>query len=885
MSAPRLSAVRKLTIASAVGSFTLAIYCRSIQKQLQLYTQRGKWRMASDRDLTFVIKGFAPAEETKALYPYMPDKLAAIDAILQNVTEGGVPRPVGARLLRAMHKFDEEVKALFRRDPRRMDGIYDHIAHATDRQELTLDEITARVLNVDPAKITAPMRFMVHTAISRHPLAIYRSSSIFHDHYVIQPKKVYEVIETVSKWVREHEDHQTQLALHKKSDFKNHPLQQFITKAQRLIRRSRAYRSPTTMANVGPTAQRFTADQTKDGRVFRRVPADTFNNNDRMILKYLQYYCIPPHTMTGGIQRYAGIHIMRATGMYSTVQLGPGAVPLFLQELGVIAPWENLNVLDQAVALPGHEIEPRTEQLHQEAWRTARQLKSGELKDMMEDLRTDFGDLPVYCVDDPTAKEIDDGFSLERVPGSDNTFWLRVHIANPSAFVPHDHPIAQYAALRLQTLYAPERTYSMLPPDLTQDQFSLQPGGRPVLTFSAKVTIDGDVLETRIENGYIRNVIHITHEAVRNLFCGKKKKPRQLVVGGELPVQAHANQTHITPDQRETFHTIRRIMAAVRQRWRENGGLTFPDMGSTELTVHCGKSEPDPHKLDVWRGNFYQGDPIIAMTLRDCNPYEVPDLTRTYLVSTVMNFACWIAGRWCAERNLPVVYDGAWYHPEYRKLTSKNISSFGGQNWLELSPPKGISASTVLPHPGLGVDAYLKTTSPLRRYNDMLAHYQIEATLRYEHERGKQLDARDDAAGRLPLPFTKDAVDHHITRHRWLRDRLRRIEQASRQYWGCQLLFRAFYFNECELPETLPCIMHKPLSIVVTLRTGHYRGYSAVILPLGLKAQVMLPDKFPEVDILDTVEAKIVAVDMARTMVVMEAVRPVKKFERIGEWA
>lgn len=863
---------------------TMAIYVRSVQKQQQFYTSRGKWRVASNKDLDYVLKGFAPRELVQRLHPYLPDGFSEADTEIQSFIEGGVPRPVGAPLILMLQEFEEQVRSFYREHPCELDNIYDRVADENERLEFTVRELAAKALGMDESELTPPILFLVHRAVTRYPFVVdYDRTSVFTDHYLVQPKRVAKVIETVGNWVREHQDHLARVAMGKESNFKDHPLQKFINKAQRLIRHSRSVRSPTTMANVGPTAQRFPPDETKGGRVYREVPTEKFSDTDRMIIEYLQLYCIPPRRMKSGIMRYAGAHIMRSTGMYSTLTLYSGSVPLFLQELGVIAPWENLNVLDQTLALPGHGISSRSDRTMQHTWQMAVQMCDKPLEDVMKDLRTDWGDLPVYCVDDVDSKEIDDGISLEKVPGSSDTYWIRVHVANPSAFIPHDHTIAQYAAHRFQTLYVPERTYPMMPERVTGKYFSLAPG-RPTLTISAKINTDGEVLETNIVNGYVRNVIYLTHDKLRELFAtGPKIPPKRFVVGGEMPPQKAGRELRetLTEEDKKTFHTLRQIMLGFRNQQRKNGAFSWPDKIETPVSVYYGKSVPK-HRLDVTQGRYFLGDPVISLQWRDYDPHLVPDLTKENLISTIMNFACWVTGRWCADRNIPVVYDGTWYHPEYPPLTSENISQYGGKNWLLYAPPKGISASSVLSHSALGFDAYVKSTSPLRRYTDMLAHYQVEAALRYERQHGRKFDAEQEPSF---LPFPRDKVDSVIERSRWLRPRMMQCESASNQFWACQLLFRAFYFNECELPETFPCVVHQPLSHVTLAQSDHMEGYVAYNLPFGVRCQLFVPPSFGEVEMLDVVEAKIIAVDMAREVVFMEAVRLVKHFERIGDWA
>lgn len=41
-------------------------------------------------------------------------------------------------------------------------------------------------------------------------------------------------------------------------------------------------------------------------------------------------------------------------------------------------------------------------------------------------------DLPIYVIDAVYAEELDDGISIESVPGEPNTDWIHIHVADPT---------------------------------------------------------------------------------------------------------------------------------------------------------------------------------------------------------------------------------------------------------------------------------------------------------------------------------------------------------------------------------------------------------------------------------------------------------------------
>jgi hypothetical protein len=60
-------------------------------------------------------------------------------------------------------------------------------------------------------------------------------------------------------------------------------------------------------------------------------------------------------------------------------------------------------------------------------------------RDPVESMRRDFGDIPVYVIDSPTAHELDDGISIEETPDG---VWVHAHIADPSHLIPPNHPLS-----------------------------------------------------------------------------------------------------------------------------------------------------------------------------------------------------------------------------------------------------------------------------------------------------------------------------------------------------------------------------------------------------------------------------------------------------------
>ncbi|KAJ5311023.1 hypothetical protein N7476_006883 [Penicillium atrosanguineum] len=898
---------------------SLAIYVQSVNRQKQFYTERGLWRICPAGELDYVVKGFAPPELLEPLKPYLPTELARPNSDIQLVAEGGIPRPIGAPLLEMMGNFSDHAADFTLENAQRLDNIYEIAADDQEFQRLTLDELTMKVLDIDESELTAVNLYAVHQSVRNHPFLMEKdSTSLFCSLYLVEPKRIAKIVETVTKWVHEHQNILVEgIASSKTASKFGHPMQLFIQKAQRLIRSSRKVRSPTIMSSVGPTTQQFEPGQDGKPMLYREILTEKFTENDRIILEYLQLFGIPSVIMPSGTLRSTASHIMRATGMYNTLGLSEASSRLFLQEIGVIAPWENLGLLDQSLLLPGHGMSLLEDMKWEEIEENCKNLT---LTDSMHKLRKDWGDLPVYCIDDIHAQEIDDGVSLERIPASNDTFWIRIHVANPTAFLRHDDPIMEYAGSRWFTTYAPERTYPIFPSSFTQNNFSLS-AGRPTLTFSAKMNLQGEILDTEVTNGTVHNVINITHSKLRELFNpDRKESTNALQVGGtpiDQPLAAdRVIRDTLTSEDQDTFTTLRSLMLGFRTQRQKNGAMDMQRLKpNPAVSVQMGIIPAKPYEMQITTGKTFIGDPKIQLRIQNFDSHEVQDESKENLVSLLMNLAGHIAGQFCATRKIPVVFDGTWYDPEYARVTRDNIAQFGGEKFFQFAMPKALSKSAPIKHHFLGIDAYVKSTSPLRRFTDVVAHYQIEAALRFEHENGRQFDAAIDMPDEaelpaenegesepvqsdsqaessvpeqssLPLPYTQIDLDNMIHFAQPLKTRLNEISSFSQQHWACMLLFRAFYFAECELPPSFPVVLRTPRLTGVNPDEGLV--YSGFITSLGVRCMVTIPNNCPgreDMDVFGVVEATIQAVDMARLEVKMEATGLISPFERRGEWA
>ncbi len=135
-----------------------------------------------------------------------------------------------------------------------------------------------------------------------------------------------------------------------------------------------------------------------------------------------------------------------------------------------------------------------------------------------------------FSIDDATTTEIDDAFSVMKLPNGD---WrIGVHIAAPALTIPRGSPVDEIAAERLSTVYMPGNKITMLPDNVVQS-FTLSEGNLcPALSMYldvAPVTLEVRHTESRVERLHIAaNLRHDTLEPLFNeetLAAGKLDYP------------------------------------------------------------------------------------------------------------------------------------------------------------------------------------------------------------------------------------------------------------------------------------------------------------------------------------------------------------------------
>ena len=798
---------------------------------------RGGWIHRKSGRVRFSIPRFVQPDDLKDILPYLPTGEVSKEMIdrLQPLSMSA-PRDAGAKLLEKMALFHQAADDVFRNHADRLNRTYEIIAPSKaneGRTSMKLGQIAMTVLQKkDKAELTPAMMWAVHRAVVQSQNitcdVINHRQNIL---YEIHPQRSLAEISQVRDWVREYQEGIIQDSIEAfdgntvETDPRRskNPIASFVKIACDAVERSRRTRVLSPIGCLGPSSIKVAPIQ-PDLKTYKAISLQKFSENERVIIHYIDAWVTSRYLNPATNLSALGPMILRAVGMYEGFELDQTIGFTFLQELGIIAPWENRAIYSMInLRLPGHDQGSETTRLQLAAYNEMGRTKKLVLpKDSMEGMRKNWADLPVFCIDSVDTLERDDGVSLESIDGTTGEYWLHVHVANPSAFITPDSATGKYAAQLSESVYFPERKYPMLHPSLTAKHLSLG-DGRPCLTFSARMTTNGDILESKITPGIVHNVHYLSLQTVgQELGINEIEESESVslvTVGGEIPTipkqESEEAQKPLTQSDVMLLRKLLEIGEAARLRRTRNGAPDFYSSAriiNTYPQVFLG-ARVAPSKLNDGEIIRYDGDPIISIEQTTAGFGLVAKM-----VSDLMILAGEVSASWCSERNIPIPYRGIMRNPEpptspetfREEILNPKVERDGHANqwdlvrYMRLLGQAAMSASP-LEHLALGIPAYCKTTSPLRRYMDMYTHWQIEAALRHEAATGTSLlGSTSDAY----LPFSRAAVEEYTTTALQRERKISSAKSGSTKHWITQALFRAFYFKEAPLPETFEVRTH-----------------------------------------------------------------------------
>jgi exoribonuclease II len=337
------------------------------------------------------------------------------------------------------------------------------------------------------------------------------------------------------------------------------------------------------------------------------------------------------------------------------------------------------------------------------------------------DRRLDLTHLKVYTIDDESTEEIDDGLSIEyQENGNPPKIWI--HIADPSHLVNPDDELDLEARRRSTTLYLPTGMIPMFPSELATGPMSLVQGKVcPALSFCAILDDSGAVVEYSIHPSWVKPTYRLTYQDVDEMLL--------------LGITAEPEISDLA------------LLSKKRKQWRKEQGSI--EIAMPEATIKVKDNEE------------------ISIELVE-NPIS------RRLVAEMMIMTGEIAGHYGQTHSLPLPFRGQ-PQPELPSDEELILLPAGPVRSCALRRCMPRSEMWVTParHAGLGLNTYVQATSPIRRYTDLLAHFQIKAHLRGES-----------------LPYSSDRMQEIVYSVTAASQEATLVERQTNRYWSLEYLRR-----------------------------------------------------------------------------------------------
>lgn len=283
-------------------------------------------------------------------------------------------------------------------------------------------------------------------------------------------------------------------------------------------------------------------------------------------------------------------------------------------------------------------------------------------------------EVQAFSIDDVTTTEIDDALSVVRLP--DGKLRVGIHIAAPGLAIKRDDAIDAIARGRMSTVYMPGEKITMLPDELVA-AYTLDAGdARPALSLYA--TLDPqtwEVLSTETRAERVPIAANLRHN----------------------DLDEHVTEEALAANSGDYPH---KDEIALLWQWAQQ-----LEQGRMVKRESFGLRPEQNNRVDF---NFYVDDGVVSIVRRKRGaPLDK-------IVAELMIFANSTWGKLMSDHGVPGIY---------------RAQGGGAGGWAAKMQVRMVTHAA--PHQGLGVDQYAWSTSPLRRYTDLVNQWQILACIEH----------------------------------------------------------------------------------------------------------------------------------------------------------
>ena len=323
----------------------------------------------------------------------------------------------------------------------------------------------------------------------------------------------------------------------------------------------------------------------------------------------------------------------------------------------------------------------------------------------VEHERKDLTELSLITIDGQSTLDFDDAISIEE---KSDHYRLGIHISDVGHFIKKGDILDLEARARGSSIYMPDEKIPMLPSIVAEDLCSLKAGElRPATSILVRLSPFFEILDYEIFPSLIKVQDQLTYYDV-NMNMDNM---------GEILI----------------LHDIAKNFREKRLR-----------DGAVQISLP---------EINIWiNGN---GEINVNKINRE-SPGRM-------LVAEIMILANWLMARFLAKHNMPAIFRS---QPGPReRLYKKNEGSLF-QNWMQ----RKLLSRFVLSHEpehhsGLGLNAYVTSTSPIRKYFDLVTQRQIRSVFGLE------------------TPYTPEEIKDIIQTLETPINSVSRIQYTRNRYW------------------------------------------------------------------------------------------------------
>ncbi len=288
-----------------------------------------------------------------------------------------------------------------------------------------------------------------------------------------------------------------------------------------------------------------------------------------------------------------------------------------------------------------------------------------------------------FSIDDSQTTEIDDALSVQGLGTGKVT--VGIHIAAPALAVLPNSDIDKVARARLSTVYMPGNKITMLPDAVVQNYTLAEGKNCPAVSLYVtfgELTFDIISTESKIESVPI--IANLRHDTLEDIITEAWLESSENRVVNDL------QPAYLLPESLSFLHGLAKNLKHKRELIR----------GKPETF-----NRPDYNfKLIGKDSNGPQGEETVEISTRKRgSPLDL-------IVAEAMILANSTWGQLLSEYGVPGIY----------------------RSQASLAPGVKVRMGTkALPHAGIGVPSYAWSTSPLRRYTDMVNQWQIISCIKH----------------------------------------------------------------------------------------------------------------------------------------------------------